>query len=153
MFALSSQFGKLSGKYGPRFFMTTGPLVIAAGFLTMLRVDQSVDYWSALFPGVILFGLGLSIMVAPLTAAILGSIDKSQSGIGSAINNAVARVAGLIGVAALGLVIGSNVTLTSFHQGLILTVTLFTLGGIISLLGIQNPKKPVTDLQQQEPPQ
>jgi EmrB/QacA subfamily drug resistance transporter len=138
MFALSSLFGSLAGKHGSRFFMAVGPLVMAVGFLTMLTVDESVNYWLQIFPGVMLFGLGLSITVAPLTTAILGSIDTRQSGIGSAINNAVARIAGLLGVAALGFVIGPNLTLESFHQGMIFTAALFAVGGVVSAIGIKN---------------
>lgn len=139
MFFLSSIFGKLSGIYGPRLFMAIGPLIIALGFLTFLRVTQPIDYITELLPGILLFGLGLSITVAPLTAAILGSIDKKQSGIGSAVNNAVSRIAGLIGVASLGLVIGPDITLASFHQGMIFAAVLFAIGGIVSAIGIRNP--------------
>lgn len=138
MFVLSSLFGSLAAKHGPRLFMAAGPIVMAIAFLTFLRVDQSVNYWSQLLLGILLFALGLSITVAPLTTAILGSISERQSGIGSAINNAVARVAGLIGIAALGLVIGPALTLESFHQGMIFTAILFGVGGLISAIGIKN---------------
>lgn len=140
MFSLSSRFGALAGKLGPRLFMGLGPIVAGTGFLLMLRVDQSVSYWSQLFPGIILFGLGLSMTVAPLTATILGSISSHQSGIGSAINNAISRIAGLVAIAILGIIIGPTITLSGFHQGIILTATLLFAGGIISALGIQNNK-------------
>jgi len=84
--------------------------------------------------------LGMSITVAPLTAAILGSISKERSGIGSAINNTVARVAGLLGVAALGIVLGPQLTLGGFRVGMLITAALLVLGGVGSLVGITNHK-------------
>lgn len=140
MFLLSSRFGALAGKYGPRFFMALGPLIAAGGFALMLTTDATVSYWTQLFPGVLLFGVGLSVTVAPLTSAVLGTIDKQHAGIGSAINNAVSRIAGLIAVASIGLVIGQELTLEGFHRGIIVMVVLLVAGGIISALGIQNPR-------------
>jgi EmrB/QacA subfamily drug resistance transporter len=105
MFFLSSVFGGLAGKYGPRWFMAGGPLVIAIAYLLMLRFDVQTDVWLDVLPAILLFGLGLSITVAPLTAAVLGAIDSKHAGIASAINNAVARVAGLLAVAAIGAVL------------------------------------------------
>jgi EmrB/QacA subfamily drug resistance transporter len=137
MFICSSYFGALSGKYGPRFFMGAGPLVSAAGFLMMLRVDSAVSYLS-LLPGILLFGFGLSITVAPLTTAILGSIDKKQAGIASAVNNAVARVAGLVGIAVIGLVVGTSLDIDNFRRGIILTAILLICGGVTSAIGIRN---------------
>lgn len=137
MFTLSSRFGALSGKYGPRWFMAAGPIIGGIGFLTMLGVDESVSYWS-LLPGILLFGVGLSITVAPLTSAILSSISDKQAGIGSAVNNAVSRVAGLIAVAVIGTVIGTVVDLDGFYRSVIVTGGLLILGGIISAVGIRN---------------
>jgi EmrB/QacA subfamily drug resistance transporter len=108
MFGLSSTFGRLAGKYGPRWFMAAGPTVAGAGFALMTRVGSRVDYVSMLLPGVIVFGLGLAMTVAPLTAAILGDVDERHAGIGSAINNAVARVAGLLAVAAIGALVSAR---------------------------------------------
>jgi EmrB/QacA subfamily drug resistance transporter len=138
---LSSYVGSLSGKYGPRLFMGLGPIVAGAGYLLMLGAGAHVDYWTQLLPGVILFGLGVSATVAPLTATILGSISETQAGIGSAINNAVSRVAGLIAIAFLGLVIGTQIDVAGFHRTLVLTACLLVLGGVVSLIGIQNPAK------------
>jgi len=108
MFALSPVAGRLAGKHGPRWFMTFGPLLGAAGFLLLLRVSAQADYFSELLPGLLVFGLGLSFTVSPLTAAILGGIDQRQAGIGSAINNAIARVAGLLAVAAVGVFVAAR---------------------------------------------
>ena len=104
----------------------------------MALVDANVDYWRHLLPGILLFGLGLSITVAPLTSAILGSIDPRHAGIGSAVNNAVARIAGLIAIAILGIIVGSAVDLEGFHRGVIATAILLLIGGIVSAIGIRN---------------
>jgi EmrB/QacA subfamily drug resistance transporter len=139
--SLSSLAGSLSGKWGPRLFMGLGPIVGGAGYLLMLGAGAHPNYWTQLLPGILLFGLGLTATVAPLTATILGSISDTQAGIGSAINNAVSRVAGLIAIAFLGLVIGTHVDVSGFHRTLILTAALLILGGIVSLIGITNHAK------------
>jgi len=138
MFLLSPRFGSLAVRYGPRLFMTMGPMIGSAGFLFLLRMGYPVYYWTELFPGVLLFGLGLSITVAPLTAAILGSIDSTHAGIGSAINNAISRIAGLIAIGALGLVVGPTLNVDGFHRGAIAMAVLLFLGGVISWAGIRN---------------
>lgn len=107
MFLLSPRIGALSAKYGPRLFMGAGPLIAGVGFLMMLGMDATVNYWTDLFPAVLVFGLGLSTTVAPTTSAILGDVLPRQAGIASAINNAVARVAGLVAIAAVGAVIAA----------------------------------------------
>jgi len=140
MFFLSGRFGALAGKFGPRLFMTVGPLVAALGFLTMIRVEQHVSYASQLLPGVLLFGLGLSITVAPLTTAILGAISTRQSGIGSAVNNAVSRVAGLVAIAFVGVIIGPTLNLHGFRRGIIVIAAMLAAGGLISAVGITNKK-------------
>jgi hypothetical protein len=76
----------------------------------MLRMTADVNYWSQLFPAILLFGIGLSITVAPLTAAILGDVPQAQAGIASAVNNAIARIAGLVAIAAVGAVVASQFT-------------------------------------------
>lgn len=138
MFMLSRWFGKLAGTYGPRIFMSIGPLVMASGFTLLLPLDNSINYWTDVLPGVTIFGIGLAVTVAPLTSAILGSIDPHHSGIGSAINNAVSRIAGLITIAILGIVIGSQLTTEGFRTGMAFAVALLAMGGIISFIGIQN---------------
>ncbi|HEV7454434.1 MAG TPA: MFS transporter [Candidatus Saccharimonadales bacterium] len=141
MFILAPRFGALAGKYGPRFFMAVGPIVGGTGFLLMLRVDQTVAYWTRLLPGVLVFALGLAMTVAPLTTAILGSIDKGHAGIGSAVNNAVSRIAGLLAIAGVGVVTGANLNVAGFHRGLIMTAGLLIAGGVISAIGIQNQNR------------
>jgi predicted MFS family arabinose efflux permease len=134
-FFLAPRFGALADKYGSKFFVSFGPLLSAAGFLSMLRVGQPLHYVSELLPGVVIFGLGLSMTVAPLTSSILGAINSAEAGIASAVNNAVSRIAGLIGIAVIGLVTGPTLTLHGFHRGLILVTALFIIGGIVLAVG------------------
>ena len=136
---LSSYFGALAGKYGPRLFMGLGPIVGGIGYLLMLTTGTEVNYWTQLLPGVLLFSVGLTATVAPLTAAILGSIPAGQSGIGSAINNAVSRIAGLVAIAFVGLIVGPRLDVEAFHRGLLVTAVLLIVGGVVSLVGIRNP--------------
>lgn len=138
LFFLSSRFGALSGTYGPRLFMTLGPVISGIGTLLLLSVRLPTDYLTQLLPGIVVFGLGLAMTVAPLTSAILGSIEQAQAGIGSAINNAVARIAGLLAIAAIGIFIGSSVTLAGFHTGMLICALLLMLGGVLSAIGIEN---------------
>lgn len=138
---LSAWFGSLAGRYGPRRFMALGPALAGLGYLLMVSSETPVNYWNQLLPGIILFGVGLSATVAPLTAAILGSISEQQSGIGSAVNNAVARVAGLIGIAFVGLIAGKQLDLAGFHRLLIATAILLVIGGAVSASAIRNPPR------------
>ena len=108
MFALAARFGKLADKYGPRYFMGLGPLVSAAGLVLMLRLDADVNYWTELLPALLVFALGLSLTVAPLTATVLADADDHNAGIASALNNAIARVAGLIAIAAIGALVAGQ---------------------------------------------
>ena len=108
MFVLSRRFGALADRFGPRFFMGAGPLVAACGLLLFQRVGASVDYVSEILPGLLLFAVGLSMTVAPLTAAVLAGAETSQAGIASGVNNAIARVAGLLGTAAVGAAVAGS---------------------------------------------
>ncbi|MFJ3406540.1 MFS transporter [Promicromonospora sp. NPDC090134] len=138
MIGLSAWFGTLAGRYGPRLFMTVGPIVAGVGYLLMLSIDETADYLTQVLPGQLVFGLGLSITVAPLTAAILGAVPTHDAGIGSAVNNAVARVAGLVTVAFAGIITGGVLDVASFHRALLVTAGLLVLGGLVSLVGIRN---------------
>jgi EmrB/QacA subfamily drug resistance transporter len=109
MFLLSMRFGALADKHGPRFFMGVGPLVAAAGMaLLVWRVDADMSYLADLLPGLVVFGLGLSLTVAPLTSTVLADADESNAGIASGVNNAIARVAGLVAIAAVGAVVAAS---------------------------------------------
>jgi EmrB/QacA subfamily drug resistance transporter len=137
-FFLARRFGTLAGKHGPRLFMAVGPLIAAVGYLWMMMARDPFDFWTQMLPGLVVFGLGLSVTVSPLTAAILAAVDPAQSGIGSAINNAVSRIAGLIAVAFTGVIIGGAVDFAGFRQGALVTAALFAVAGLISALGIRN---------------
>jgi EmrB/QacA subfamily drug resistance transporter len=108
MFLLSRRAGRLADRYGPRWFMGLGPLVGAAGLMMLQRVDADPDYWTDVFPAIVIFSLGLAATVAPLTATVLADADERNAGIASGINNAIARIASLIAVAALGAVIAGQ---------------------------------------------
>jgi EmrB/QacA subfamily drug resistance transporter len=107
MFVLSRRFGAFADKYGPRFFMGAGPLLAAAGLLLFQRVGVKADYVSEVLPPLLVFSLGLAMTVAPLTAAVLAG-SEHQAGIASGVNNAIARVAGLLGTASVGAVIAAS---------------------------------------------
>ncbi|HVD56413.1 MAG TPA: MFS transporter, partial [Thermoleophilaceae bacterium] len=107
MFLLSMRFGALADRYGPRFFMGVGPLIAALGLAWFLRLDADVDYLVDLLPGLLVFSIGLSMTVAPLTATVLADADDSNAGIASGVNNAIARVAGLVAIAAVGAVVAA----------------------------------------------
>jgi EmrB/QacA subfamily drug resistance transporter len=108
MFVLAARFGRLADRHGPRLFMGIGPLVCAVGLALMLRLDADVDYWTDLLPALLVFALGLAIVVAPLTATVLSDADENNAGIASAVNNAIARVAGLVAIAAIGAIVASQ---------------------------------------------
>jgi EmrB/QacA subfamily drug resistance transporter len=194
MFLLSKRFGALADRFGPRAFMAGGPLVAAAGLLLLTRVGASADYVTQVLPAVIVFGLGLSATVAPLTATVLGAVELGHSGVASGINNAIARVAGLLAIAALGAVItgsfqnrlqhdlagrplspAARVAVTharskplvistpgvpageraevraalvdssthAFRFGMVIGALLAALGGLVALVGIENPRRKV----------
>ena len=153
MFALSRRFGALADRYGPRLFMGAGPLIAAAGILLLLRVGMHPSYVADLLPALLLFALGLSLTVAPLVAAVLADVDESDAGIASAINNAVARVAGLVGVSLVGVVVAGTLlgdtfapndeSVSAFHQVVLVCAALVAAGGIAGVIGIANPRRAV----------
>ena len=195
MFTLSRRFGALADRIGARLPMGVGPLIAAAGTLLLLSVDRHADYAAQVLPGVLVFGLGLSITVAPLTSTVLGAVEQRHAGVASGANNAIARVAGLIAVAALGAIVsaqfaarlddrlpteplpaparavvseakarplggasldgvtgGERATLAdtfadaserAFHAGLGIAALFMAFGGVVSLAGIRDPRRPV----------
>ena len=108
MFALSKRAGRLADRVGPRLFMGFGPLVSALGLGLMLRIDAHLNYFTDLLPALLIFSLGLAATVAPLTATVLADADESNAGIASGVNNAIARIAGLLAVAAIGAVVAAQ---------------------------------------------
>ena len=143
LFVLSRRFGALSARFGPRLFMGGGPLVAAAGVLLLVRVGDEVRYVSDVLPPMLLFGFGLALTVAPLTATVMADAVRGDSGIASGVNNAVARVAGLLGIAGVGVAVagrsGAELDLSGFRIGMLLTAAVVAAGGAVGLAGIRNP--------------
>jgi MFS family permease len=105
MISLARFAGSLADKYGPRLLLICGPAAAGAGLLILSFVKQTngpADYWTTFFPGVIVFGLGVSFTVAPLTTAVMGSVSDHFSGTASGVNNAVSRIAGVFANAIFG---------------------------------------------------
>jgi EmrB/QacA subfamily drug resistance transporter len=108
MFLLSGRFGALASRIGPRLPMGFGPLIGAAGLLWLAQVDSDAPYVGGVLPAVLVFGLGLSMTVAPLTTTVLDAVEERHVGVASGVNNAVARVAGVLAIAALGAVVSAQ---------------------------------------------
>lgn len=145
MIAFSSRVGTWAGRVGPRLFMTLGPALMAGGALLLLGVGEEFDYLTQILPGMLLFGVGLTLTVAPLTSAVLGSVTADRSGIASAVNNAVSRVAGLLAVAVIGVVIAGSLDLAGFHLAMTVTASLMAAGSIAAAFGIRDQAAPTTD--------
>jgi hypothetical protein len=109
---LAKRFGALGDRLGPRAFMGVGGLLAGAGLLLLSRLGAHPAYIPDVLPGVMVFGLGLAVTVAPLTAAVLGGVDPDHAGVGSGVNNAVARVAGLVAIAAVGAAVAAHFSST-----------------------------------------
>ncbi|MDM7889741.1 MFS transporter [Curtobacterium sp. RHCJP20] len=144
LLALSTTVGALAGRHGPRWFMAAGPAIAALGALVMLGVgDDPAAYWWTVLPGLVLVGVGIATMVTPLTSAVLGSVPEREAGVGSAVNNAVARVAGLVVVALAGVVLGGGVSVLGFHRAMVVMAFLLVAGALVSAVGIRNkPARP-----------
>jgi EmrB/QacA subfamily drug resistance transporter len=146
MLVLSSRAGALAQRIGPRLLMSVGPVISAAGLLLLLRVGPDASYVADVLPGVVVFGLGLSATVAPLTATVLASASPQRAGIASGVNNAVARTAGLLAVAVLPVVTGISgddyrrpaVFDDGFHHAMLASAALLLLGGVLSAVTIRN---------------
>jgi EmrB/QacA subfamily drug resistance transporter len=195
MFALSRRFGALADRYGPRWFMGFGPIIAGIGLFLLLRLDVKADYLTQLLPALVVFGLGLSMTVAPLTSTVLAAVEEKHSGVASGVNNAIARIAGLLAIAVLGAVVSlrfvavlderlgdrplspvaraaveeakvrslstapanrvppperatvrkalEDASESAFRVGLGLGAALVIAGGVVSLVGIQNPRRSV----------
>ena len=151
MFLLSRRFGALADRFGPRLFMGAGPLIAAGGILLMLRAGRHTSYLTDLLPSLLVFSLGLTMTVAPLTAAVLAGADESDAGIASAINNAIARMAGLVGVSVVGVVVAGTLasdtfaadadSVKAFHEAILVCAALVASGGVIGALGITNASR------------
>lgn len=149
MLALSARSGALAVRIGPRLQMTAGPLIVGGGLALLARVGPGSTYASRVLPAVLVLGLGLAVTVAPLTATALGAAPAEHSGLASAINNDVARAAGLFAVAALPSAAGIHgysylhpQQLTSgFHTAVLAAAGTCGVGGLLALLTVRNPQR------------
>jgi len=143
MFFLSPRMGRLSMQYGPRLFMALGPILAGVGVLAYTRLPQDVNYWVDIVPALLVFSLGLSLTVAPLTTTVLADAQAGDAGVASGVNNAVARIAGLLAIAILGILAaggGDHLTVHGFHATMAAVAALLFCGGLIGAIGIRNPK-------------
>ena len=146
MLALSPRAGALATRIGPKLPLTLGPIGIAVGMLMMRGIDPGDSYVGSVLPPIIVFGLGLTLVVAPITATVLAAADERHAGVASGVNNAVARTAGLAAVAALPLIVGLSgtdyenpVAITDgFHAAMLACAVLALAGGVLAWLTISN---------------
>lgn len=137
LMAFSGRVGRLSAVYGPRLFMTVGPLLAGAGMVLLFFLQPGDNYLVSILPGVVLFSIGLTLLVSPLTTTVMSAVPMNESGIASGVNNAVARSAGLIVIATLGLLGASN----AYTFAIGLCASLAILGGVASFVLIEKPRK------------
>ncbi|WP_432120155.1 MFS transporter [Streptomyces sp. bgisy032] len=147
MLALSARSGELADRIGPRIPLTAGPLLCAAGMLLMLRVGPGASYWADVLPALLVLGLGMVMLVAPLTATVLGSVSVVRAGLASGINNAAARAAGLVAVAALPLLTGMGEEAyrepaafdAAFREAMVWCAGALVAGSAIALATVRRP--------------
>ncbi len=152
MLALSARSGALAARIGPRLQMTAGPLIGAVGVLLMFRIGPDASYLTDVLPAVLLYGLGMTTLVAPLTATVLSAAPSAQAGTASGVNNAVARAAGLLAVALVPAVAGLTGTVyrdadafqSGFHVAIWIGAGMLAAGGLLSAVGISNRPDGVT---------
>jgi MFS family permease len=146
MLLLAAKGGELGARIGPRLPMTVGPIVCGVGVALLSTVGPGSSYLLGILPGVVVFGLGLCLLVAPLTATVLAAAPDRFAGAASGVNNAVARAGSLLAVAALPAVVGlggeayrdPNVFTASFRIAMWVCVALLVAGGAVSWLLIRN---------------
>jgi EmrB/QacA subfamily drug resistance transporter len=142
LFTLSRYTGRWSARYGPRLFMSAGPLLAGASLLVLARMPVHLTYWIDLLPPLLGFSLGLALTVAPLTTTVLSEAGPGDAGIASGVNNAVARIAGLVAIAATGLAASGGahkLTPHGFHVAMVIVGALICVGGAVGAAGIRNP--------------
>ncbi|HWH30585.1 MAG TPA: MFS transporter [Mycobacteriales bacterium] len=140
MLLLSPRFGALSERHGPRRFMAAGPLLCGVGAVLLLRVGQGASYLLDVLPAVAVLGVGLGVVVAPLTATVLAAAEQRHAGVASGVNNAVARTASLLAVAVLPVVAGltgadytdAGTFTDGFRTGMVVCAALLVLGGVLA---------------------
>ncbi|MCO5969948.1 MFS transporter [Actinoallomurus soli] len=146
MLLLSSRAGALAQRVGPRLPMTAGLVLAAAGMLLTLRIGPHASYVTDVLPAAVVFGLGLSAAVAPLTATVLASADVRHAGVASGVNNAVARAAGLLAVAGVPPAVGltgnayanPRVFDHGFHTAMAFAAVLLVVGAVLTLLTVRD---------------
>ena len=149
MLTLSSRSGALAARIGPRLQMTVGPLLVALGTLLMVRIEPGASYVADVLPGVLVMGLGLATVVAPLTATALSAVDDRHAGVASGVNTTVARAAQLAAVAALPIAAGitgeayldPDLLTTGFQRAMVITAALAALGGVLAAILVRNPER------------
>ncbi|HUO48603.1 MAG TPA: MFS transporter, partial [Acidimicrobiales bacterium] len=160
MLLLSARSGRLAARIGPRLQMSVGPVVVGAGLALLARTAADRSYASGVLPAVLVFGLGLAITVAPLTATALGALPGEHTGLASAVNNDVARLGGLIAVAVLPALSGMHgdvylhpaALATHFRTAVLIAGAWCALGGLVAAVGIRNPPPaPVAAPAQEKP--
>ncbi len=147
MLTLSARAGRLAQRIGPRLPMTVGPIVAGTGLALLTRVDAGSTYLGTVLPAMTVFGLGLSLTVAPLTSTVLAAASDRHAGVASAVNNDVSRVAGLVAVAALPVVAGISASAyanpdelaAGFHTAMWITAGMCVTGGLLAFLTIRRP--------------
>ena len=151
MLALSARAGVLGARIGPRIPMTVGPLLVAGALLLMTRISPDSGYFTGVFPAVVLFGLGLVLTVAPLTATALGSVADRHAGVASGVNNAIARTGQLLAVAAIPAIagfaadqeVGDEQLLSGFDRVLWAAAAAIIVGAVIAWLTVGQKTEPV----------
>jgi len=144
MLLLAPRGGELGTRIGPRIPLTLGPLVMAVGVAWLSRLDAGSSYWIAVLAPLVLFALGLALMVAPLTATVLGAAPDERAGIASGVNNAVARAGSLLAIAALPVAVGlggdeydvPSAFGSAYQTALLICAALLVAGGLVSWLTI-----------------
>jgi EmrB/QacA subfamily drug resistance transporter len=141
MLLLSSRMGAMSQRTGPRLPMTVGPAIVALGLLLLGQIEAGDKYLTTVLPAALVFGLGLSVTVAPLTAAVLGAVDEHHLGVGAGTNNAVARLAGLLAVAVIPSLAGFELTggegsLPGYTTAMRISAALAVAGSLIAALTV-----------------
>ena len=142
LFLLSRLAGRGSARVGPRVFMAVGPIIAGSSTVALERMPAHFNYWVDLLPPLIGFAVGLALTVAPLTTTVLSEAGPGDAGIASGINNAVARVAGLVAIAVIGLAAAGrtgHLSAHGFHRAILITGLLIVAGGAIGAVGIRNP--------------
>ncbi len=144
MFFVSPRTGRLSMQYGPRLFMALGPVIAGLGVLAFTRLPTNLSYVTDILPGLLVFAAGLSLTVAPLTTTVLADATAGDAGTASGVNNAVARIAGLLAIAILGITAsggGDHLTVHGFHLTMGVVSGLLICGGLIGAIGLRNPPR------------